>query len=60
MGADLGRGGEAIGSGGASSGFGLSLLMLTRLPMDEIRFLTLAKVRPTTVRDFMMNQRRRP
>jgi hypothetical protein len=40
--------------GGASSGLGASAVLLTRLPIDEIRCLTLAIVRPTIVRDFIV------
>ena len=38
---------------GARRGLGLSVVELTRLPMEEMRLFTFASVRPTTVRDFM-------
>lgn len=45
---------ESSVGGGAIRGLGASLLTLTRLPIDEIRCLTLAKVRMTIVRDFIL------
>ena len=45
--------GESRANGGARRGLGDSLVVLTRLPMEEIRALTLENVRLTTVRDFM-------
>ena len=50
--------GASIIGGGVRRGFGLSLeVMLTRLPMEVIRFLTLEKVRLRALRDFMANGR---
>jgi hypothetical protein len=59
VGGKAGCGGECSPGGGATKGLGLCLglglsVKLTRLPRDEMRFLTFAIVRPTTVRDFMM------
>jgi hypothetical protein len=45
--------GESTKGGGARRGLGLSVVVVTRLPKEEMRFLTLENVRPMTVRDFM-------
>ncbi len=44
-------------SGGVRRGLGLLVVVLTRLPMEVMRLLTLEKVRLMALRDFMASGR---